>query len=133
MSKEEWEFDRIDPLMEEALYHAVEEGCDLRISGVSDMSKDVTRWSVSTEGSFFMSIAGIAELIKAVSIKQAKELEKRGHKHKDGSPFTWEDIAEMLLTSSAAFLGYEIRVVGRCNLEEDAKAKAEEMSKYKEI
>lgn len=133
MSKEEWEFNRIDPLMEEALNHAVEEGCDLRIRGVSDVAKDVTIWRASVEGSFFMAIAGVAELIKVVSLKQAKKFEKSGNKHKDGSPITWEDMAETLLTSSAMYLGYEIRIVGRCNLEEEAKAKAEEMSKYKEI
>lgn len=133
MRKDEWGFDWLDPLMEDALYRAVEDGCDLGIKGESDMAEGKTRWFAKTEGSFFMHIAGIAELIKAVAIKQAKSFEDRDRKHKDGTPITWEDVAEVLLVSSAAFLGFDIRVVGRCNLEEDAMAEAEEMSKYKEI
>ena len=81
-----------------------------------------------------MHIAAVAELIKYVSIKQAKKFERNGQTaNDDGTPTAWETIAETLIVSSAAFLGFEVRVVGKCDLKKESKEDLDEMSKYKEI
>ena len=131
MLPDEFEF---DPIEEEALKKAVAEGCDLSVRAESDMIHETTRFYTHVDGSFFMSIAGLAKLMEKVSRNAAAEFEKNNvTANDDGSPTRWEHVAETLLVSVAAYLGFDVRVVGRCNLEEDAKAKADEMSKYKEI
>lgn len=133
MKQDNWEddFDPINPALDGAVYDAVKEGCELRVKGVSDMVTNKTRWYVSKEGSFFMHIAAIAELIKYLAMEEAKDFERRGAKAKDGTPFTWEDIAETLIVSSAYFIGIELKVTGK--VDPEAKDESEDMSKYKEI
>ena len=127
------EFD-FEPLEEEALKNAVAEGCNLSVRAESDMIHETTRFYTHVDGSFFMAIAGLAKLMEKVSKNAAAEFEERKiTANDDGSPTAWEHVAETLLVSVAAYLGFDIRVVGRCDLEEEARAEAEEFSKYREI
>lgn len=132
MKQDNWEddFDPIDPALDGAVYDAVKEGCELRVKGVSDMVTNKTRWYVGKEGSFFMHIAAIAELIKYLAMEKEKSFKKLGHTDKDGKPYTWEDIAETLIVSSAYFLGIEVKVTGKVDQEAEEE---EDMSKYREL
>lgn len=136
MNKDEWsnDFDWIDPILGKDIYDAVKGGCELRVKGTQDMDGNRTKWEVESEGSFFMHIAGIAELIRGLAITQARAFARRGvSANKDGSPTPWEDIAEMLIVSVAHYLGFNVTVTGRFDPEENIQKEMDEMSKYKEI
>lgn len=136
MNKDEWsnDFDWIDPILGKDIYDAVKGGCELRVKGTQDMDGNRTKWEVESEGSFFMHIAGIAELIRGLAITQARAFARRGvSANKDGSATPWEDIAEMLIVSVAHYLGFNVTVTGRFDPEENIQKEMDEMSKYKEI
>ena len=136
MSKEEWsnDCDWIDPILGKDIYDAVKGRCELRVKGTQDMAGNRTKWEIESDGSFFMHIAGIAELIRGLAIAQARAIARRGMSaNKDGSTTPWEDIAEMLIVSVAHYLGFNVTVNGRFDPEEKIQKEMDEMSKYKEI
>ena len=134
MNKDDFELDPLNDPEYDHIKSAIRKGCELGVKAETDMKSGKTHWLAFAEGSFVMHIAAVAELIKYVSIKQAKKFERTGQTaNDDGTPTAWETIAETLIVSSAAFLGFEVRVVGKCDLRKKSEEDLEDMSKYKEI
>lgn len=136
MNKDEWsnDFDWIDPILNKDIYDAVKGGCELHVKGTQDMAGNRTKWEIESEGTLFMQIGGLAELIHGLAIAQARALASRGMSaNKDGAPTPWEDIAEMVIVAAAHYLGFNVTVTGRFDPDEKIQKEMDEMSKYKEI